>query len=190
MVFGAFLIISATETLYENLHSHQKIVCSALLAMENTWTCDILRTADTKLVRQIKHMTFAKQNWKPATFALRVMILGSVRLANYLTTAVLTSSTTPCAFLSLCATAGICWGLSDFHEEKLLIAGSNKISRKAWLLKNSSNRGVPCVVLETTPKPSQKSLSLWKCSHTLIIIHVEHVSPHPFYKSKKLRHKG
>lgn len=62
MVFGAFLIISAAETLYENLHSHQKIVCSALLAMENTWTCDILRTADTKLVRQIKYMTFAKQN--------------------------------------------------------------------------------------------------------------------------------
>lgn len=131
MVFGAFLSISATAALYENLLlTLQNFLLSPLGYGKTTCNCDIIRIADTKLMRQIKYMTFAKQNWKPTTFALRAMILPSVRLANHLTTAVLTFSIKPRAFLPLHATVGICWGLSDFHEAKLLIAGSSEISRK------------------------------------------------------------
>lgn len=104
------------------------------------------------------------------------MILPSVRLANYLTTAALTFSTMLPAFLSLCATGGLCWGLLDFHEVKLLIAGSNKLSRKTQHLKNSS-KTEDFSVFRVRRHPSLHEISILNGNAvpTLTTTHVEHV---------------
>lgn len=126
--------------------------------------CDIIRTADTKLMRQIKHTAFAKQNWKLATFALRAMIFWGVRLANHLTTAGLTFSTKSRVFLPLHATVGICWGLSDFHEANLRIAGSNKISKEKHPWKRAGIQRTPLPVsIEVTCQSSWRFHSV-ECS--------------------------
>lgn len=76
------------------------------------------------------------------------MVRWGVRLANHLTTAVFTFLTKPRAFLPLQAAEGICLGLSDFHEVKLLTAGSSKISRKNMSLETEQEyRGLPYVQL-------------------------------------------
>lgn len=61
-VFNAFLSMLATHALYENLHKtlHYKTFGSDLLAIEKQHRTVTL--SDTKLMRQIKSTTFAKQN--------------------------------------------------------------------------------------------------------------------------------
>lgn len=105
---------------------------------KNMCNCNIIRTADTKLTTQIKYVTFAKQNWKPATFALRAMTLRGVRLANHLSAAVLTFSTKPRAFLPLHATVGI-WGIWLSWSETCSLQVPMRSPGKTWPLKNSRN---------------------------------------------------
>lgn len=151
MVFGGFLSISATEALML-----QKL-CSALLATEIqcatvTLSAPQIQISWGKLNTFAKNLKNQNQTWKPAPFALRAMIFHGVRLANPLTTTILTFSTKPCAFFLLCATVGMCWGWSDFHEVKPLMAGSNETARKNTTLeKQQKYRGLPYVLLRKQP---------------------------------------